>query len=128
MNTEILIIEDDIINQLILRKLLSRHDVTTHEAENGAQGLELLKKEKNISYIVLDLNLPVMDGYSFIEHVSRDESLSHIKIFILSCNTKSAFTAKAQNRDIDIKQVVKYFEKPLMVEQLVEEIIADSRN
>ena len=127
MSTEILIIEDDIINQLIIRKLLSRHEVTTYEVENGAEGLEMLKKERNISYVVLDLNLPVMDGYTFIEHVSKDESLSHIKIFILSCNTKSAFTAKAQNRHIDIKQVVKYFEKPLMVEQLVEEIIADAK-
>ena len=125
MNNEVLIIEDDIINQLILKKMLSRRQVIAHEAENGAIGLDVLKAQKNISHVVLDLNLPVMDGYAFIEHLNRDESYNHLKIYILSCNPKTTFNAKVQKRNIDIKQVVRYYEKPLVVETLIDEILAD---
>jgi putative two-component system response regulator len=65
----ILIIDDE----AGLRRSLSAHledrNFDTLEAANGQEGLDLLKANReHIEAVVVDLNMPVMDGYSFIKH------------------------------------------------------------
>ena len=59
---QILVIEDNEINREILKEIHSE-TYQVLEAENGQEGLEILKKYKNsISLILLDVMMPVMDG------------------------------------------------------------------
>jgi len=62
----VLIVEDQNINRQILVTLLSG-EYKVLEAENGAVALERLKEHKEIAAILLDIVMPVMDGYEFLE-------------------------------------------------------------
>ncbi|MEG0090834.1 MAG: EAL domain-containing protein, partial [Oscillospiraceae bacterium] len=63
----ILIVDDNMVNRCLLEKILSG-DYNILQAENGSEALELLKQEANsISAILLDLAMPVMDGFTFME-------------------------------------------------------------
>ena len=65
-HAQVLVVEDNEINRLMLSELLSP-EYTVLEAENGQQALEVLEKRKDeISLILLDITMPVMDGYTFL--------------------------------------------------------------
>jgi signal transduction histidine kinase/CheY-like chemotaxis protein len=62
----ILVVEDDPINMLIAREFLKRWEVNFLEACNGAEGIAVMQKEE-IDIVLLDLNMPVMDGMQVME-------------------------------------------------------------
>lgn len=79
----ILIIEDEMVNRYILKSLLEReYDIL--EAANGLVGLQLAKREKeHIAAILLDLTMPVMNGYEFLEAI-KDTALSSIPVIVMT--------------------------------------------
>ncbi len=81
----ILIIEDDEISRLILAKRLSEeYDVLT--AENGKEGLDLLKEHPDVTLVVLDILMPVLDGYEFLSIVKNNELLYDIPVVVITGN------------------------------------------
>lgn len=84
MNTrrKILVVEDSIANRLTLCKILSQ-DYETLEAANGQEALDILNREAlGISLIFLDIRMPVMDGYTFLEKVQTDQILAAIPVIV----------------------------------------------
>lgn len=78
---KILIVEDERINREILRSILAdQYDVL--EAENGEVALSILKQQGSVAIILLDIGMPVMDGYTFLSVVKKDISLSAIPIIV----------------------------------------------
>ena len=69
----VLVVEDQRINREILAALLSI-DYTVMEAENGAEALELLSVHPEIAAILLDIIMPVMDGYEFLTSLKKTSS------------------------------------------------------
>jgi|LAHS01.1.fsa_nt_gb CheY-like chemotaxis protein len=65
----ILIVEDQKINRDILKGILHR-DYDVLEATNGQEALEIVRKDPGIAAILLDLLMPVMDGYSFLSAIA----------------------------------------------------------
>ena len=67
---KVLVAEDNNINMLVLRKFLNKWNVTPDEVTNG---LEVLAKFKNYEYdiILLDLEMPVLDGYTAIKEIRK---------------------------------------------------------
>ena len=83
---KILIVEDNEINRAMLREILLS-DYNVLEAENGQEALEIIKtQEENISLILLDIVMPVMDGYTFLAAVKEDERLAAIPIIVTTQN------------------------------------------
>lgn len=78
----LLIIEDDEINCQILTEILEeKYSVIT--AQNGKEGLDLLKRYgQRISAIMLDIQMPVMDGYEFLDLVGCDAVLCKIPVIV----------------------------------------------
>lgn len=78
----LLIIEDDEINcQLLTEILEEQYAVLT--CSNGEEGLEFLKKYgQHISAIMLDIQMPVMDGYEFLERVNHDVVFCKIPVIV----------------------------------------------
>lgn len=69
---KILVVEDNEINRAMLSEILSS-EYQVLEAENGAVALDVLKEYgEGISLILLDIIMPVMDGYTFLAHVKAD--------------------------------------------------------
>ena len=81
---QVLIVEDEFINREILGNILGNvYDVVF--AENGWDGWDKLHlPEYDFSLILLDLLMPVMDGFEFIDKMQADEKLKHIPIIVMT--------------------------------------------
>ena len=85
----VLIIDDNKINRQILNKILEQHYKTV-EAENGQVGLDLLfQNPVGYSAILLDLSMPVMDGYTFLQHVQENSKLKNIPIIVTTSHSET---------------------------------------
>lgn len=84
---KILVVEDNELNRAMLVEILSGQYATL-EAENGQVALELLQKHKDdVALILLDIVMPVMDGYTFLDIIKKDPQLSLIPVIIMTQNT-----------------------------------------
>ena len=82
MRKQILVVEDNELNRAILCEILSeKYQVL--EAGDGQEALDVLRQHKDsISLILLDVMMPVMDGYTFLDHVKDDAELSLIPVIV----------------------------------------------
>ena len=79
---KILVVEDNAINRMMLEEILSP-EYTMLEAENGQEALSVLEREQDtVSLILLDIVMPVMDGYTFLSIVKADPVLSSIPVIV----------------------------------------------
>ena len=68
---KILVVDDQSINRILLAKILENH-FTVLQAENGLEAWNIVCKEKDsIQVILLDLIMPVMDGYAFLDKIKK---------------------------------------------------------
>lgn len=82
-DSTVLVVDDVNVDREILRGLLSREGYKVHMAEDGLQALEVLLWE-NIDLILLDILMPRLDGYQFLEKVKSDPNLNHIPVIMIS--------------------------------------------
>ena len=80
----ILVVDDSLTIRVKFRDYLSKHGFEVHEASNGMEALEILKRNPEIKLIISDLNMPNMDGMTFIEFVRNEENRKDIPIMIYS--------------------------------------------
>jgi len=86
----ILIVEDDKINQKVMVKLLEKMGYQSLIANHGKEALEMLEKEA-ISLILMDLQMPVMDGFSCTAEIRRrEDQLKNIPIIAVTANLMDA--------------------------------------
>ncbi len=95
---KILIVDDSEINRELLSDILS-DEYEVLEAENGLSATDLINREKDeISAILLDLVMPVMDGFRFLEWMNKENLISTIPVLVISGentvqNEKACFDA-----------------------------------
>jgi two-component system, chemotaxis family, chemotaxis protein CheY len=65
------------------------------EASNGAEGLQQLKSEP-VSLVIVDLNMPVMNGLDFIRHARRDPKGAGVPIVMLTTESKPEIKAEGK--------------------------------
>lgn len=83
-NVNILIVDDNSTNRFILSKILKHWNFYVEEAKNGMETLELLRKNSNYTLIIMDHDMPFMDGIEVIQKIRKELELKDIKILILS--------------------------------------------
>ncbi|MEG1912065.1 MAG: EAL domain-containing protein [Cloacibacillus sp.] len=95
MPKKILIVDDQVINRRILKKLLcDQYEIV--EAENGAEALAVLEKQSaGLSAVILDLIMPVMDGYSVLEAMEKNQCLSEIPVIVATQEDKKETESRA---------------------------------
>jgi CheY-like chemotaxis protein len=119
MNIKTLIIDDDEISVMLTDILFedSPFAKTTLSFSDGVYALEYLKAEycaENKYIIILDINMPKMDGWEFLQHIKDIVSPSNTCVFMLSSSTDKLDIEKAAT----IELVKDYFSKPLTEEHL----------
>lgn len=90
---DILFIEDDQVERMKLQRTVSKlqlkHNIT--EAKNGEEALEALKSNPKLpDIILLDLNMPRMNGIEFLKILKADESYKYLPIIILTTSQNRA--------------------------------------
>ncbi|MDE6069134.1 MAG: response regulator, partial [Treponemataceae bacterium] len=91
----VLIIEDDEINRGILSSFLE-DKFNLLEAENGKIGMDVLAANyKKVSVILLDILMPVMNGYDFLQKMSQEKRFKSIPVIILTANNADSDQIRA---------------------------------
>ncbi|PWJ59106.1 MULTISPECIES: EAL domain-containing response regulator [unclassified Fibrobacter] len=107
LKSEILIVDDSEINRSMLRLMLQEEYEIT-EAENGAEALAIIQKGDHIFRLVLlDLVMPVMDGFSFLAELQKEKLQSPLPIIIISGDNSEEALDKAYGLG-----AVDFFTKP----------------
>ena len=85
----ILLVEDNELNRDMLVRRLNRAGLEVISAGNGQQALSLMLSEQP-SVVLMDMNLPVLDGWSASRQAREDERISHIPIIALTAHASEA--------------------------------------
>ena len=79
-----MVVDDESINRQMLGYIVSQDYEVTY-AENGKEALELIKAQKKmLSLILLDILMPVMDGFELLKELKSDEELKKIPVIVLT--------------------------------------------
>lgn len=124
-NHRILIIEDEIILQDVYKLVLSSQDFQVYTANNGAEGLIMLKKHKP-DVILLDIFMPVMGGIEFLETVEL-KAYPGLKIIVYT-NLSDSDTEEKVLRLGASKYVLKSSMKPQDLIDMITECLTNGGN
>ncbi|MGA8695526.1 MAG: response regulator [Xanthobacteraceae bacterium] len=116
MSKRILVVEDQADNRQIIRDMLSPTDYEITEAEDGAQALEAIAKQRP-HLILMDIQLPVIDGYTATRKIKADPALRSIPIIAVTSYALSGEEKKAREAGCD-----DYVPKPFSPRQLLAKI------
>jgi len=114
MNMRVLVVEDHNILQELLHIALEDEGYEVLLAHDGLEALEQMRTVRP-DLILLDLSMPPMDGYQFINELDRQGRRSAIPIIVLS-----AYPVTAQ--DLAQMHVSAYFPKPFFLDTLLEKV------
>lgn len=107
---KILIIEDDEITNFITESALGKLGFKNIDvALNGQDGLDFLQENKCPDIILLDVNMPVLDGWDFLKAKERENLCSNVPIIITTSSGRPEDRLMAKN----FKNIIDYMEKPV---------------
>jgi CheY-like chemotaxis protein len=110
---KILLTDDDMRNVFALSKILKEKGLTVLKAEDGENALRILDKEPNVDLVLMDIMMPVMDGYETIRRIRNQPRFADLPII--------ALTAKAMKEDKEkciAAGASDYLSKPVDAERL----------
>lgn len=116
MSRRVLVIEDQEDNRQILRDLLSSVGYDMIEAGDGEAGVAMAKKERP-DLILMDIQLPLMDGYEATRRIKADADLKAIPVIVVTSYALSGDEVKARAAGADA-----YVTKPYSPRQLLAKI------
>ena len=114
---KILTVDDSKTIRVLIRRILRPFSVDLYEASNGEEALEVARQE-HPQLIILDYNMPVMDGVTMLGHLREDALLKPIPVIMLTAESSShiiAAVARLGARD--------YLTKPFQSSSLLAKII-----
>jgi two-component system cell cycle response regulator DivK len=112
----ILYVEDNPDNRTLVRRILLSEDYTLLEANNAFEALEVLKSSKP-DLILMDINMPDMDGYTLTAKIKSMPGFAKVPILALTANVMRGDREKTLEAGCD-----GYIQKPLDIDQLIKEI------
>ena len=108
-----LVVDDDAAMRNSLGEVLAEAGHTVVSAANGAEALEVLRAQRDIRVVLLDVMMPVMNGLEFLAAKGRDERISRVPVVLMT-----AFEQQARQ----IVGVESVFGKPFETEALLREV------
>ncbi|MGD1045614.1 MAG: response regulator [Bacteroidota bacterium] len=107
----ILVVEDEDIHRLILKRVLENNGYVVLDAANGAEGLEVMRTLK-VDLAIVDLEMPIMDGMEFTKWVK--EINPNFPVIIIT-----AHAASYSSQDILAANVEAFIQKPIEADELL---------
>ncbi len=117
MNKTLLIIEDNEQNYYMMRFLLEKKGFTVIGAENGKLGIEMALSSKPLA-ILLDIQLPEMDGYAVAAELKKHDEMKEIPIIAVT-----SYAMVGDREQILAAGATGYIEKPIDPDTFVSDII-----
>ena len=113
---DILAVDDVPLNLILLDKMLSRFNIKIRKASNGLEAMrEIIAKKPDL--VILDLIMPLIDGFEVLQHVREKPELSDLRIIVLSALNKNEDIVRAYNYGTN-----DFITKPIIFEKLINSI------
>ncbi|MBI4690625.1 MAG: response regulator [Nitrospirae bacterium] len=120
--SKVLVVDDSkLIHQMYRLVLMRYKGCTIVDAMNGLEALELLTKEDGIDLILLDINMPIMNGVQFMEKLKKNGYHKPVPIIVISTEDKEEDTIRAMKLGAR-GYIVKPFKSEMLYE-LVDKIL-----
>lgn len=119
MNT-VLLVDDDKFTRQVYKLYFEKHGYHVKEATNGHDATQVLDAHPDISVVLLDLMMPMHDGFNFLQNFSRDStSPNHdFKVILVTGVDEEDYRNNVSVRSIDTSKVQGYFNKPVDLKEL----------
>ena len=116
----ILYVEDNFDNRVLVKRILMVEDHIVFEAADGQEGIEVAEREKgDLDLILVDINMPEMDGYEVTKRLRKIPELAHIPIVAVTANVLRGDRERSLEAGCD-----GYIQKPLNVDLLPSQVEA----
>ncbi len=116
---KILTVDDSKLIRRLVKSIADSLDCECLEAENGQEALEVLEKEAaSVDLVLLDWNMPVMDGMSCLKAIKADDRFSEIPVMMVSTESQAGRMVQAVREG-----AASYVTKPFTREDLAQKII-----
>ena len=112
-----LVIDDSRAIRVILGQILKALKFEVHNADHGLEALEKLKETGPVDLVLVDWNMPEMNGYEFVCAVRKDDQYNGMRLMMVTTETEMAQVVKALEAGAD-EYVMKPFTKEMIVEKL----------
>ena len=110
----VLLVDDDLRNTFALSTVLEEKGLNVIIAENGVKALEALDRHTNIEVVLMDIMMPVMDGYEAMRKIREQEKFQKLPIIALTAKAM----AEDRNKCIDAG-ANDYMNKPIKTDELL---------
>ncbi len=121
-NLRVLVAEDNCINQKLINNVLSKLGITPVIVENGQLAINHLL-ERSVDVILMDCQMPVLDGYQATKQIRAMPNFAEMPIFALTADVDSRSKEKALSLGF-----TRYISKPIKIEQLTEVLLEVANN
>ena len=116
---KILSVDDSVIIRKIIRNGVELLDYELVEAGDGHEALDILTQSSvDISLILLDWNMPGMDGFEFLQKIKENTMIKHIPVMMVTTESEGANIIKAIQAG-----AINYMVKPFSIEELMKKIL-----
>jgi two-component system, chemotaxis family, chemotaxis protein CheY len=112
MSQRCLVVDDSAVIRKVARRILEGMDFTILEAEDGSKALDVCSMQMPDA-ILLDWNMPVMDGYEFLKNLRKAENGSKPKVVFCTTENDVAHIARAMHAGAD-EYIMKPFDKDIL--------------
>ena len=116
MGKKIMVLDDSITIRTVVKTALKIEGFDVIEAENGEDGLNKVNSA-NIELFICDVNMPIMDGITFVKKLREMSNYKHIPVIMLT--TESSSDKIAEGKEAGAKA---WMVKPFKHEQLIEAV------
>lgn len=113
----ILYVEDNPDNRMLIRRILGAEGFTVHEASSARQALEILKTLRP-DLILMDINLPEIDGYALTTNIRSLPDLHSVPIIALTANVMKGDRERSIQAGCD-----GYIQKPIDIDIIASQIM-----
>jgi len=111
---KIVIVDDDVRNVFALTSVLEAHGMEVLYAENGKDGIELLRRTPDVDLVLMDIMMPELDGYETTRLVRADQTFNQLPIICLTAKAMKGDREKAISAGAS-----DYITKPVDTDQLL---------
>jgi two-component system chemotaxis response regulator CheY len=121
---KVLVVDDSKAVRGIVKKMLKNLGHEVYEAENGEKALESLYEHNWFDLILLDWNMPGMNGYEFLKIVKKNPEWQDIKIMMVTSENQQESVLEALNAGAD-EYLMKPFDQEMLltkIEMIMEDI------